>query len=154
VFVVVNTQKQAVISMTAAILYCFIWRKVSVVRKVLRKGQMDWRACAAGFAVGAFTSWTVSNRHTSARGVAEKEAQSRATAAAATQSIHATTENEKWVSLINLAIDVKQHSACKCSGYSVGAALSFGGVAGGEKVFTGVNYESDSYGLCLCAGRL
>ena len=54
---------------------------------------------------------------------------------------------------IRIACDVRdKFAACKHSMYRVGAALSAG--EGIRVIRTGVNVESDSYGLCVCGERI
>lgn len=52
--------------------------------------------------------------------------------------------------LISSASSIKQNAMCKHSGYQVGAALL---TADGQTV-QGINVESDSYGMCICAERV
>jgi cytidine deaminase len=49
-----------------------------------------------------------------------------------------------------MAIKAMDNSCCKNSKYKVGAALQ----TSSGKIFTGVNVESDSYGLTVCAERV
>lgn len=51
-------------------------------------------------------------------------------------------------SLLALARETAQHAHCPFSHFRVGAAL-----VAGEQIFVGVNIESTSYGLTLCAER-
>ena len=49
-----------------------------------------------------------------------------------------------------LALDVMRNACCKHSHYQVGACL----IAASGKLYTGVNVESDSFGLTCCAERI
>jgi cytidine deaminase len=51
--------------------------------------------------------------------------------------------------LIREAMHARGNAACKHSGYAVGAAVA----ADNGITYRGINIESDSYGLCLCAER-
>ena len=51
---------------------------------------------------------------------------------------------------IQAAIAARSHACCKHSGYHVGSAI----LARDGACFTGVNIESDSYGLTVCAERV
>ena len=51
--------------------------------------------------------------------------------------------------LVKKALEARQFAQAKYSGFAVGAAVEAGG-----KVFTGINVESSSYGLTICAERV
>ena len=64
------------------------------------------------------------------------------TVAGAIPAIRATT--------IPLALEAMGNARCKCSGYKVGVCL----ITADGRTFTGVNVESDSYGLSCCGERV
>jgi cytidine deaminase len=56
---------------------------------------------------------------------------------------------DTWNSLMERAIDVRQHAHAPYSRYAVGAAL----LAADGSVYEAVNVENASYGLTICAER-
>ena len=61
-----------------------------------------------------------------------------------------SSEDELAKRAIDLAISAMQHSCCKHSRYRVGACL----LTTDGRAHTGVNVESDSFGLTCCAERV
>ena len=57
---------------------------------------------------------------------------------------------QDFQSLINAALEARQHSIAPFSGFLVGAAVK----TDEGKVYTGCNIESASYGLTVCAERV
>ena len=52
--------------------------------------------------------------------------------------------------LLDKAIEARKFCYCKYSGYAVSCAV----LTETDKIFTGVNIENASYGLCMCAERV
>ena len=52
--------------------------------------------------------------------------------------------------LLDKAIEARKYCYCKYSGYAVSCAV----LTESDKIFTGVNIENASYGLCMCAERV
>lgn len=52
--------------------------------------------------------------------------------------------------LLDKAIEARKFCYCKYSGYAVSCAV----LTETDKIFTGVNIENSSYGLCMCAERV
>ena len=74
--------------------------------------------------------------------------------AAATRNSSSGTTCEERAACIRAACDVRDRfAACKHSLYHVGAALLAGENNQRGRIRTGINVESDSYGLCVCAER-
>lgn len=52
--------------------------------------------------------------------------------------------------LVKAAVEVKDKAYCPYSNFHVGAAV----LTSSNQIFTGVNVENASYGLCVCAERV
>ena len=103
----------------------------------------DLKLVAAGAAAGMLASWTA---------FAMTRFREQAATVAPTVAPTVASHGELEQLLIPIAMEAKKNAACKSSGYAVGAALACGD-GSDMQVFKGVNYESDSYGLCHCAER-
>ncbi len=60
-----------------------------------------------------------------------------------------TISQETRAELIQLAAEMEPKAYCPYSKFHVGAAL----LADNGKIYTGINVENQSYGLCICAER-
>ena len=72
---------------------------------------MDWRALAIGAAIGGLTTWFTISRRTRAKSSVLAKEQEQGTA------VFCPTSQDKWDYLVQLADEVKENSACKCSGF-------------------------------------
>ena len=59
------------------------------------------------------------------------------------------TEQEIFDKLYSAAVAARERSHAHYSGFKVGAAI----ITGSEKIYSGCNIESSSYGLSMCAER-